>query len=72
MRWTTVLSAALIVLVIFWSAGATVELFVTTFSIGDRVTAAGVTVVLVAVAILAMVAIGVRGSRGLENPDSYW
>lgn len=72
MRWTDVLSVALIVLVVLWIAGATVELFSTTFSVGEHVMAAGVTVALVAVALLAMIAVGIRGSGGLENPDSYW
>lgn len=66
------LSTALVVLVVLWSAGATVELFLTTFSVGANVTPAIVTVALLAVVLLAMIAVGARGRRWLANPRSYW
>lgn len=66
------LSGAFVVLVVIWSAGAAVELFVTTFSVGAHVTPAAVTVALLAIVVLAAVAAGARGRRWLENPDSYW
>jgi hypothetical protein len=66
------LSAALVVLVVLWSAGATVELFFTTFSVGANVTPAIVTVALLAVVLLAGIAVGARNRRWLANPRSYW
>lgn len=66
------LSGILVVLVVLWSAGAAVELFLTAFSVGPHVTPAVVTVVLLATAVLAAVAVGARGRRWVENPESYW
>jgi len=72
MEWTKIVSAALVVLVIIWSAGSTAELFLTTLSVGGSVIASGATIAVVALALVAMVLVGVRGSGGIENPDSYW
>lgn len=66
------LSGAFVVLVVLWSVGAAVELFMTTFSVGAHVTPSLVTVALLGVVVLATVAVGARGRRWLENPDSYW
>lgn len=69
LKW---LSAALVVLVVLWTSGATVELFFTTFSVGMDVTPSAVTVAVLAVALLAMIAVGARSRRWLANPDHYW
>lgn len=66
------LSTTLVVLVVLWSAGATVELFLTTFSVGANVTPAIVTVALLVVVLLVMIATGARSRRWLKNPRSYW
>ncbi len=66
------LSGAFVVLVILWSAGSAVELFLTTLSIGPHVTPAAVTIALLGVVVLAAVVAGARGRRWVENPDSYW
>lgn len=72
MDWTKPLSAALVVLVVVWSAAAAVELFATTLSIGPNVIAAAATLSLVVLAVLVMIAVGARNGEWLENPDSYW
>lgn len=72
MDWMKALSSALVVLVILWSAGSTVELFLTTFSVGGTVIASGATIAVVVLTLLAMIFVGVRGSGGLDNPDAYW
>ncbi|MGM0718269.1 MAG: hypothetical protein ACQET5_14105, partial [Halobacteriota archaeon] len=61
-----------VVLVVLWSAGATVELFLTTFSVGANVTPAAVTVALLVAVLLATIAIGARSRQWLANPRSYW
>lgn len=66
------LSTALVLLVIFWSAGAAVELIATTFSLGANVTAAAATVAFVAFALLVAIAVGARNRRWIANPDHYW
>jgi hypothetical protein len=72
MDWTKPLSTVLVLLVIVWSAGAAVELFATTFSIGPNVTAAAAVLAFVALVILVMIAVGARNRRWLDNPSSYW
>ncbi len=72
MDWTKLLSTALVLLVVFWSAGAAVELIATTFSLGGNVVAAGATVAFVAFALVVTIAVGARNRRWLDNPDAYW
>lgn len=66
------LSAALVTLLVVWGAGAVVEVFATTLSIGPNVTAAAATLSFVAVAVLVAIAVGARSRGWLENPESYW
>lgn len=66
------LSGALVLLVVVWTAGSTVELFLTTLSIGSNVVPAAVTLGLLVVVVLAAVGVGTRNRRWLENPRSYW
>jgi len=66
------LSGALVLLVVVWTAGSTVELFLTTLSIGPNVVPAAVTLGLLVVVVLAAVGVGARNRRWLENPRSYW
>jgi hypothetical protein len=72
MDWAKLLSTAIVLLVIVWSAGATVELIATTFSIGPTVLPAAATVAFLALALLAAIGLGARSRRWLENPRSYW
>lgn len=72
MDWIKLLSGALVILVVLWSAGVAVELFATTFSIGPDVTASFAVVAFLAIALLAAIVAGARNRRWLENPDSYW
>lgn len=69
---TKLLSTVLVLLVIFWSAGAAVELVATTFSLGSNVIESIAVVAFVAFALLVVIAVGARNRRWLENPDSYW
>jgi hypothetical protein len=71
MDWTRPLSLALVVLVVLWLAGATVELFITTFSVGPDVWPSALSIVALAVVLAAGTAVGARGRRWLDNPG-YW
>ncbi len=66
------LSGAFVILVVLWSAGSTVELFATTFSIGPHVTASLAVVAFLGVVLAVTILAGARSRRWLENPDSYW
>ncbi|MCQ4333384.1 hypothetical protein KM295_07805 [Natronomonas sp. F2-12] len=72
MDWPKLLSVAIVLLVIVWSAGATVELIATTLSIGPNVVPAAVAVAFLAFALVVAIGVGARSRRWLENPRSYW
>lgn len=72
MDWVKLLSTALVLLVVFWSAGATVELIATTFSLGENVIESAAVVAFVAFALLVAIAVGARNRRWIANPDHYW
>jgi hypothetical protein len=72
MNWTKLLSTAVVLLVILWSAGAAVELIATTFLVGTNVLPAAVTLAFVAFVLLVMIGVGARNRRWVENPRSYW
>lgn len=72
MEWTRPLSLILVVLVALVTVGAVVELFRTTLADSELFLASAVTTALVVVVVLALVGVGARGRRWLENPDSYW
>lgn len=67
-----ILSAVLVILVVLWSAGSVVELFLTTFSVGPNVVPAALTIGFVVIVLLATIATGARNRRWLDNPDAYW
>jgi hypothetical protein len=71
-NWTKLLSTAIVLLVIVWSAGAAVELIATTLSVGPTVLPAAATLAFLAAALLVTVGVGARSRRWLENPRSYW
>jgi hypothetical protein len=71
MIWTRPISLAVVVLVVLWGAGAAVELFITTFSVGPHVHSAALVVVALALVIAVGIAAGARGRRWLANPG-YW
>lgn len=72
MNRSKLLSTAVVLLVIVWSAGATVELIATTLSVGANVMPAAVTLAFVAFVLLVMIGVGARNRRWLANPRSYW
>ncbi len=65
-------SGVFVLLVVLWTAGSAVELFLTTLSVGPNVAPAAVTLGLLVVVVLATVGVGARSRRWLENPRSYW
>ena len=71
MEWTKPLSLLLSVLVAALVVGGLVELVRTTLG-GEYVTASVAVIGFVVVALVGAVALGAKGSRWLENPDSYW
>ncbi len=72
MDWMRLLSIALVLLVVLWSAGATVELLATTLSIGPHVMASAATIAFVTLVLVVLIAAGARNRRWLANPDTYW
>jgi chromate transport protein ChrA len=72
MKWTRPLSLALVALVALLVLQAAVEFGRTTLADGDFAVVSTVALVLVAVAVAAVVAVGAKGRRWLQNPDSYW
>jgi hypothetical protein len=71
MDWTRLLSIALVILVVLWVSGATVELLITTFSVGSHVQSAALVVAALAVVLAVGIAVGARGRQWLANPG-YW
>jgi len=65
-------SAALVAVVVVWGAGSVAELFLTTLSVGPDVAPAAVTLLALAALVLAAAAVGARGRRWLDNPETYW
>lgn len=72
MNLTQPLALGLVIGVVLWSAGAIVELFVTTFAVGPHGVAATVTIGLLSLLLLSAISSGARSRRWLRNPDSYW
>lgn len=70
MHWTRPLGLLVVVAVAAWTVGSLVSL-VTLPLVGEHRTAAAAVLGLVAVVVLAMVAVGARGPRWLDNPG-YW
>ena len=71
-HWTRPLSLALVALVALLAVGAAVEIGRTTLADADYAVVSAVTLALVAAATAGAVAVGARGRRWLQNPDSYW
>ena len=71
MEWTKPLSLLLSALIVGLAVGGLVELVRTTLG-GEYVTASVAVIGFVVVALVGAVALGARGRRWLENPDSYW
>ena len=71
MEWTKPLSLLLSVLVVALAVGGLVELVRTTLG-GEYVTASVAVIGFVVATLVGAVAIGAKGGRWLENPDSYW
>lgn len=72
MEWTKPLSAALAVLIVVLTVGSVIELFRTTFAVGDTVIASIVTMALVVVFVALAILTGARSKEWLSNPESYW
>lgn len=72
MDWTRPLSLALVVLVAVLSLGAAVEIGRTTLASADHAVVSGVALALLVLVVAGMTAVGARGRRWLQNPDSYW
>lgn len=72
MEWTKPLSAALAVLIVVLTVGSLIELFRTTFAVGDTVIASIVTMILVVILVALAILAGARSREWLSNPDSYW
>ena len=71
MEWTKPLSLLFSVLVVALAVGGLVELVRTTLG-GEYATASVVVIGFVVVALVGAAALGAKGRRWLENPDSYW
>ena len=72
MDWTRPLSLALVALVAVLSLGAAVEIGRTTLANADYAVVSGAALAFVILVVAGMTAVGARGRRWLQNPDSYW
>jgi ABC-type transport system involved in cytochrome bd biosynthesis fused ATPase/permease subunit len=72
MEWTRLAGAVGVLAVVVTALGAFASLVLSDLFASSFAIAAGVTLVVVAVAVVAMVAVGRRSGRWVSNPSSYW
>jgi len=72
MEWTRPLSLALVAAVVLLALAAAVEVGRTTLADANYAVVSGVVLGLLVAVVLGMTAVGARGRRWLDNPDSYW
>lgn len=72
MDWTRPFSLVVVALVAVLALGAAVEIGRTTLASAEYAVVSGAALSLVVLVVAGMTAVGARGRRWLQNPDSYW